>query len=252
MDEMQRYLFDVQGYLILEDVIPLPVVRRLESLMDELEARDPETLPASVVPSKPRTASELYLSNIVEAGPEFEELIDVPEVVDVVREVSLGLFRLNHTYAIYHFKDGWTPLHMGATPIHPKAHYEARGGQIFSTLTKAVFPIANHTAADGCFAAIPGSHKASFALPESAKRGSGQPPRGLVPIEAKPGDAIVFTEALTHGSFANVSGNCRKSLFYCYSLGYMPDWTKLELEFSPELIARVSEERREILRLKVT
>ena len=95
-------------------------IARLKDLMDRIEPLPDDELPPHVVQSKPRTDKELYISNIVEAAPDFHALIDIPEVIDVVREVSLGLFRLNHTYAIYHWQDAITPLHMAGTPIHPK------------------------------------------------------------------------------------------------------------------------------------
>ena len=115
MDDKQRYTFDLQGYVIVRNILPAAQVSRLKEILDELENRPPEQLPPHVVPSKPRTDKELYLSNIVEAAPEMHALIDIPEVIDVVREVSLGLFRLNHTYAIYPWKDAVTPLHMAGT-----------------------------------------------------------------------------------------------------------------------------------------
>jgi ectoine hydroxylase-related dioxygenase (phytanoyl-CoA dioxygenase family) len=247
MDDTQRYLFDLQGYVVLENVVPPATIERLRLLLDDLERRSAETLPKHVVASKPRTAQELYYSNVVEADPAFHDLIDVPEVIDVVREVSLGMFRLNHVYAIYHWQGAITPPHMAGTPIHPKASYVAKAGQMFSLLTKAVFPIANHDVEDGCFGIVPGSHKAEFPRPLAA-----DPALGLVPVPAKPGDAIVFTEATTHGSFTNVSGRCRQTLYYCYSVGYMPDWTKLGLSFSDDLYRNVTAQQAEILRLKVT
>lgn len=247
MNDKQRYLFDLQGYVILKNVLSASQVARLEALMDELAAKPEADYPPHLSRSKPRTEQELYVSNIVEAGREFEQLIDLPAVLEVVSAVSLGLYRLNHTYAIYHWQGAATPLHMAGTPIHPKASYHAHNGQIFSTLTKAVFPVANHGVEDGCFAAVPGSHKAEFARP-AFEEGEES---GLVPINAGPGDAIVFTEAMTHGSLRNVSGRCRKTLFYCYSVGYMPDWTKLGLTFSDDLAGRVTDAQREVLRLKV-
>jgi len=250
MDDKQRYLFDLQGYVVLKNVVPAERIRRLKEILDELEICPADRLPPHVVQSKPRTEKELYYSNIVEAAPEFHALIDVPEVIDIVREVSLGLFRLNHAYAIYHWKDAVTPLHMAGTPIHPKASYLARNGQIFSLLTKAVFPIANHAKEDGCFAIVPGSHKAEFARQFADDDPMNHP--ALVPVPAEPGDAILFTEAATHGSYQNVSGRCRQSVFYCYSVGYMPDWTKLGLSFSDDLYSRVNESQAEILRLKIT
>lgn len=248
MDDAQRYMFDLQGYVVLKNVIPAAQIQRLKEIMDELETRPADQLPEHVVQSKPRTEKELYISNIIEAAPEFHALIDVPEVVDVVKEVSLGLFRLNHTYGIYHWKESITPLHMAGTPIHPKASYMAKNGQMFSVLTKAVFPIANHTKEDGCFGVVPGSHKSEFPRPFPDDPLCHP---ALVPVEAEPGDAIVFTEATTHGSYKNVSGRCRQTLYYCYSVGYMPDWTKLGLSFSENLYKQVNDQQSEILRLKV-
>jgi ectoine hydroxylase-related dioxygenase (phytanoyl-CoA dioxygenase family) len=248
MDDTQRYMFDLQGYIVLKNVLPRARIDRLKDILDELETRPADALPRHVTQSKPRTDKELYYSNIIEAAPEFYDLIDIPEVIDVVKEVSLGLFRLNHTYAIYHWKDSITPLHMAGTPIHPKASYMARNGQIFSLLTKAVFPIANHGVEDGCFGIVPGSHKSEFPRPYSDDPMSHP---ALVPIPAEPGDAIIFTEATTHGSYRNVSGRCRQTLYYCYSVGYMPDWTKLGLSFSEDLYKQVSKSQSDILRLKV-
>lgn len=248
MDDKQRYLFDLQGYIVLKNVLPAAQIKRYGEILDTLESC--EQLPDHVIESKPRTDRELYLSNIVEASPEFHALIDVPEVIDVIREVSLGLFRLNHAYAIYHWKDAVTPLHMAGTPIHPKASYTAKNGQIFSLLNKAVFPIANHDVGDGCFAIVPGSHKAEFERPFPDDDPMNHP--ALVPVPAEPGDAIIFTEAATHGSYKNISGRCRQTLYYCYSVGYMPDWTKLGLSFSDGLHEQVNEAQAEILRLKIT
>jgi ectoine hydroxylase-related dioxygenase (phytanoyl-CoA dioxygenase family) len=172
----------------------------------------------------------------------------VPEVIEIVRLVSLGLFRLNHTYSISHWGAGYTGMHMGGTPIHPKAAYMCHGGQIFSILTKATFPIRNHDVEDGCFAVIPGSHKANFKRPWSDHPDENPP---LIPVPAQPGDAIVFTEALTHGSVVNTSGRTRRTIYCCYSAGYMPDWKKLHLSFSESFVDRLTPERREIVRLKV-
>jgi ectoine hydroxylase-related dioxygenase (phytanoyl-CoA dioxygenase family) len=249
MNDEQRYLFDLQGYIVLKDVLPAQQVADCNAALAKLEQTKDEDLPYGVSLGKPRSASELYVSNVVEASPVFHQLIDLPAVTDVIQEVSLGLYRLNHTYSIHRWQTGYTYLHMGATPIHPKATYTCTNGQIFSLLTKAVFPVLNSRPEDGCFAVIPGSHKANF------KRPWGNHPDenpALVPVMADPGDAIVFAEAIAHGSLVNTSGRPRRTIYYCYSVGYMPDWTKLGLAFSDRFAAQLSPRQREIVRLKIT
>jgi ectoine hydroxylase-related dioxygenase (phytanoyl-CoA dioxygenase family) len=232
---------------VLPNVLPPAVVADVNRVLDRIEQTPEAQYPPAVTLSKPRSPEELYVSNVVEADPTLHQLIDVEPVVDVVREVSLNLFRLNHTYAIYRWQKGYTYLHMGSVPLHPKATYMCQNGQIFSLLTKAVFPMLNHDEADGCFAVVPGSHKAAF------KRPWGDHPDenpALMAVPAQPGDAVIFTEALTHGSTVNRSGRPRRTVYFCYSVGYMPDWGKLGLNFSDGLMDAVTPNQREILRLK--
>jgi ectoine hydroxylase-related dioxygenase (phytanoyl-CoA dioxygenase family) len=139
-------------------------------------------------------------------------------------------------------------MHMQGTPIHPKANYTCRNGEIFSSLTKAVFPISNHDVEDGCFAVIPGSHKSNFSRPWGDHPDENPP---LIPVPAQPGDAVIFTEALSHGSMVKTSNRCRRTVYYCYSVGYMPDWGgELDLHFSDALPSQLNDEQREILKLK--
>jgi ectoine hydroxylase-related dioxygenase (phytanoyl-CoA dioxygenase family) len=72
----------------------------------------------------------------------------------------------------------------------------------------------------------------------------------LTAVPAKAGDAIVFTEATTHGSTLNTSGLPRRTLYYCYSTGWMPDWGGQSLHFSPGMAAMLSPAQAEIIRLK--
>ncbi|MEM7132248.1 MAG: phytanoyl-CoA dioxygenase family protein [Chloroflexota bacterium] len=77
-------------------------------------------------------------------------------------------------------------------------------------------------AEDGCFAEIPSAHKSNFPKPWG-KHPDENPVLTAVP--AKAGDAIIFTEALTHGSTVNTSHRPNRAYsHYCYSIGYMPDW----------------------------
>lgn len=55
---------------------------------------------------------------------------------------------------------------------------------------------------------------------------------------------------LADGSTLNVSGLPRRTLYYCYSVGWMPDWGGQSLEFSDGLSAQLTPEQAEIIRLK--
>ena len=140
MTEEQKYLFDLQGYIVLEDVVPQSVVEACNKALNPLEDMPPEDYPPPLCLGTPKTEKELYISNILEADPVFNPLIDLPEVLDVIEGVTGGPYRLNHTYTIYRWGGGYTGMHMNGTPIIPKCQYHCRNGQMVSTLTKAVFP----------------------------------------------------------------------------------------------------------------
>jgi len=136
---------------------------------------------------------------------------------------------------------------MHGTPIIPKAQYHCRHEQMISTLTKVVFPMLDCEIDDGCFAVIPASHKSNFVRPWGTHPEENPP---LRPVPARAGDAIMFTEALAHGSMVNTSGRPRRTLYYCYSIGYMPDWTDQGLDYSDGFADCLSPRRRELLLLK--
>ncbi len=161
MTDEQKYLFDLNGYLVLEQVVPPDVITACNEVLDRYEKMDEAEFPLPLKLGDKQTDQNLYISNILEGDPAFRPLIDLPGVVDVVQTVSGSTYRLNHTYTICRWGGGYTGLHMHGTPIIDKCQYRCENGQIVSTLTKAVFPTLDCGPEDGCFAVIPGSHKST-------------------------------------------------------------------------------------------
>lgn len=248
-NERTRYEFDLNGFIWIKNYFSPDQIASLRAQYEALESLSESELPSPITFSKPRTSSMMYVSNIAELSSEFTNLIKDSGIISVIRATTAGLFRFNHSYGITHWEGGETKIHMGASPLHPKATYQVRDRQIFSSLTKAVIPLDNHTVEDGCFCVVPGSHKSNF---DSALNGCSPTEHpNMIPLDASPGDLVVFTEALQHGGFKNFSGRPRRTLYYCYSVGYMPDWTKLGLKCSSRLKNHSDNEIREIVRLKV-
>jgi len=226
------YEFDLNGYIILKNIINKKRINKINKILQSLEGKKPADLPPNIFFGKKKNQSEAYISNILEADKEFEKLAAIPKILKIMAHLTSNFFRLNHTVAMTKFKKNtYTDLHMGNLPNHPKIFYFVKDAKIFSNLTKVLFPICNNTEKDGGFAVIPGSHKSNFKRPYNNNPKNN---KLLNFVDAKPGDAVIFTEALAHGSMINKTNNIRRIITYCYSVGYMPDWTKLNLNHSKE------------------
>ena len=226
------YEFDLNGYVVLKNIINKSRINKINKILISLEKKKESELPHSVYFGKKKNKSEAYISNILAADKEFEKIAIIPKILGIMKHITSNFFRLNHAVAMTKFKKNtYTYLHMGNLPSHPKIFYFVKNEKIFSNVTKVLFPICNNTEKNGGFAVIPGSHKANFNRPYSDNPKDN---KLLKYINAKPGDAVIFTEALAHGSMINKTNNVRRILSYCYSVAYMPDWTKLNLKYSKE------------------
>ena len=242
------YEFDLNGFVILRNIINLKKVKKMNNILQKIENSTSENLPYNVFFGKKKNDKEAYVSNVLEIGKDFEDLATHPKILNLVKRVTLGMFRLNHAVAMTKYKKGtYTYLHMGNLPMHPKVFYMVKNKKIFSNITKVLFPLGNNTENDGGFAVIPGSHKSYFERPfdNNPKNNLSV----LKHVDAKPGDAVIFTEALAHGSLINKTNKTRRILSYCYSVGYMPDWTRFNLNYSVQYLKRAPLKVKKIIKL---
>ena len=241
------YEFDLNGYVVLKNIINRNRINKINKKLKSLEGKKSTDLPHNVFFGKEKNRSEAYMSNILETDKEFEKIAIIPKVLTIMKHIKSNFFRLNHTVAMTKFKKNtYTYLHMGNIPNHPKIFYFVKNAKIFSNVTKVLFPICNNTEKDGGFAVIPGSHKANFIRPYNSEPKNN---KLLKYVDAKPGDAIIFTEALAHGSMINKTNNIRRVLSYCYSVGYMPDWTKLNLQHSEKYFRKAPKKIKDLIKI---
>lgn len=236
MDERQKYLYDLNGYVVIEDVLSREhcqrLIDRLATLFDTPNDRLPDGIRHTA-----KTPSWLTAADIVCAGPEFQELIEVPSVLDILQTVVNDRLRLENTYCFWR-KQGCPGL-----SLHGGGHFDGGGqdttflyrhhnGRIFGGLTVVSFALTDVSEEEGGFAVIPGSHKANFPLPRDwTDMNSGQIDRSLVRCVPTPaGAAVIFTEALCHGALPWQSAHDRINLFYKYNhaamkwhAGFPPD-----------------------------
>jgi ectoine hydroxylase-related dioxygenase (phytanoyl-CoA dioxygenase family) len=208
MNDEQRYLFDLQGYLTIPDALSPDQLKRLNASLDAGIAA--ETAPDM------RTHR---FGELLDRDPVFCELIDNGPVVSVLEDVIGADFRLDHTYAdIIRRGDGpiGTVLHGGAVPFNSSEYYFILNNEIHSGLVAVAFNLKDVGPDDGGFACVPGSHKSAYAFPEKWKQ-LAEPHPSVRRVTGPAGTAIVFTEALVHGTLPWTGDDERRTAFYKYS-----------------------------------
>lgn len=208
MNELERYLFDLQGFLIIEDALTPTEIAALNQDIDrQIATVDKKGLPC------------LRFDSLLPWGIPFCSLIDnlriTPYLVDL-----LGVnFRLDHDYLhIIRYGKGpiGTTLHGGGTPYDPCQYYIYKNGQMYNGLLAVAYNLTDVQPGEGGFGCIPGSHKSNLPFP-SEWRDLESPHPCVQAVTGKAGTAILFTEALTHGTLPWKASQERRTLFYKYS-----------------------------------
>jgi len=208
MNETEKYLFDIQGYLIVEDALTADEVRALNRLVDAQNLPDP-----GLESSKGR------FNHFLDWGEVFCTLLDHPILMPYLKALLGDGFRLDHYYGIY-LRKGAGPLnlHGGSTPYDPPEYYHFRDGRMYNGLVVVGWNLSDTGPEHGGFCCIPGSHKANNPLPQAIRQQHYQAPGVITPV-VKAGSLVIFTEALTHGTTPWWGDHERRSLLYKYSPG---------------------------------
>lgn len=241
MTDEERYLIDLMGYLVLEDVLDQAELGELNRQLDGHGMWDGgNRLGFEVV--------KRYNDRLVNAGylhtadRPIRGLIANRSLLPYLAELLGNDLRFDEGQVLLARPGaGALLLHGGGTPWEPGLGYEVRGGQIYGGHMIAAFCLTDALAEHGGFAAVPGSHKANFRCPRDFAlwRTSGQ---WLQRVPVRAGSVILFTDSITHGSWPWTADFERRVVFCRYVAGFVQhsaptpvaddsrfdDWTDLE------------------------
>jgi hypothetical protein len=231
-----RYLFDLQGYLSVPEALSAETVEQLNDVVDEMAEREM---------GDGETTHRWF--DLLARNRSFRDLIDNSPVLPILEELLGNEFRLDHEYVdLIRSEMGpiGTGLHGGAVPFRPAEYYWSGDGQIHSGLVVVAYSLKTVGPDDGGFACVPGSHKSAFAFPDSWKD-LADPHACVRKVIGSAGSAIIFTEALTHGTLPWRGSHERRTVFYKYSPRSVA-WSRTNYDTSkyPDL----TEHQRDLLR----
>jgi hypothetical protein len=208
MTEHEQYLFDLQGFLVVPNALDEQQLSDLNAILSEhLAVEATEGMQTQ------------RLRSPVKWGPPYRDLIDNPRILPYLKDLLGTSLRLDHDYADV-IRSGKGPvgtiLHGGSTPYDPTACYHFQNGKMFNGVVAVAYNLRDVNPRDGGFGCVPGSHKSNYYFPMDWLELE-TPPACVQPVTGPAGTAIIFTEALTHGTLPWRAKHERRTLFYKYS-----------------------------------
>ena len=204
LTDLERYFFDLYGYLVRHDALSPGEVDAANRAIDDLPLAPPG-----------HDLGSQRFTGFLEGAQIFRDLLDHDAVLEPVLEMCGATARLDHAYGIVMGTGtGGLGLHGGGTPHDPAQFYDVRGGRMYNGLVAVQWALVDHDRGDGGFMCIPGSHRANFALP------AGVPDSWPVVVPMRAGDVVFFTEGLTHATATWRAPYERRSLLYKYAPGH--------------------------------
>ncbi|MCZ6875347.1 MAG: phytanoyl-CoA dioxygenase family protein [bacterium] len=234
--ELQQYLFDLQGYLVIENVLDKAELAKLTQLIDAQQQPSPREQ-IRFGSAAGRHGSDYGFLNWGEA---FCRLLDHEAILTILRFRLGDCFRLDRLYGIrMHKGQTMGSLHAdyGASArnsfARPGEHFHFADNAISEGFAVVAWSLTDVGPAHGGFWCVPGSHKSQFKLPGQILEAPEDAACVVIP-KAPAGSVILFTEAVMHGTAPWRADHERRTLLYKYCVSQMA-WSSTRVLPPPDV-----------------
>ncbi|MCG5220482.1 phytanoyl-CoA dioxygenase family protein [Streptosporangium soli] len=255
MSELDDFMFDLNGYLILKDAVDEDLLRRLNAEFDAFPrdlGRGDWYRGGQRRDYTPETGFELHQA--VTAGRPFEELIDHPAWFDLVRHFAgeegsyLPGVYIDETIASIRESGGHHPVHSGGYRGALRGSYGVSHGAFRCGQVNIILALTDIGEGDGATMVVPGSHKSNFPHPLNGDYARGDRMDalpGAVPVHLAAGDALLFVDGLMHGGSTRTNSGERRVVIYRYG----PIWaaSRYGYAYDETWLGALTERRRRVL-----
>ena len=229
MNEKERFLFDLRGYVVVEDALAPSDLIAANAAVDHhlhlIRKREPglaqggENLVAATGRGEFRQDPLTFERPWCEP---FREMLTHPAIVDIFNELLGPGFRLDHGPGLIQM-DNTTEGHRlhGGMTFDPSQYHGFSHGRMHCGLCVAAWQLTDVEPGDGGFACIPGSHKANYKPPLEVLK-LDQDWGCVDQVAAPAGALVIFNEALVHGTLPwRPADRLRRSVLFKYSPGFI-------------------------------
>lgn len=233
MTDDEKYLFDLNGYLVVRGVLTPEEVKQANLAIDQHAENFVERSDGAL-----RNAVEgtkLYgtgpgrqdLGQVLEWGSDdskvFQSILAHPRLVPLFHGILGKGYRMDHLPLVLAQDKGAEGFQLhggtidcGTGEYNPFLAYSCHHGKIQSALLGVNVMLADHNAGDGGFCIVPGSHKSNFKMPNKMMDGELYEDFIRQPV-TKAGDVVLFSEGTVHGAQAWNSEHQRRACLYRFS-----------------------------------
>ena len=252
MNEREKFLFDLNGYIVLENALTSGEVRACNEAIDHNPqhiSEEPSLVKGAGALTGPHVRGDL---NGMLTWPKpwctpFRDLLAHPRITPYLVELLRDGFRLDHVYGIVMSKGAeGLELHHDGTSDDLTSFYQFHNGRMRCGLTVVTWILTDCGPGDGGFMCIPGSHKSNYAVPEDVRHLEADL-WVVKQVEASAGSVLIFTEALAHGTMPWKADHQRRAVLYKYSPAPL-SWDRRYLpEGAEDILADLTPEQRAVL-----
>jgi Phytanoyl-CoA dioxygenase (PhyH) len=217
MTDRERYLFDLNGYIVIPNVLSNNEVQDANIVIDRhvhLAIERTDDVLRNAMPG-----SNLYgtgpgrqdLGRILEWGPNdsriFASILNHPRLVPLFHGLLGKGYRMDHLPfgIVQDYGSEGFQLHGGTIDCisgeyNPHLAYTCHHNMIRTALLGCSLVLTDHNAGDGGFCVVPGSHKSNFQMPPGMVDGTDAYREYIHQPITKAGDVVLFSEGTVHGA----------------------------------------------------
>jgi len=253
LNTREKFLYDLQGFLLIKDFLTPAEVKALNDAFDanwDKKINDPNSHPAGkLVGTHPRGHFSGMLAWEKPWHQPFRDLLAHPKLIPYLNTMFGRGWKMDHSPFMLTSTAGAEGLHLHGSTSHQfdgSQYYTYANGQIRCGMIVCQFQLGDVNAGDGGLCVIPGSHKANFACPEEILTYE-QNPEIVYNVPCKAGDMVIFNEATIHGTLPWTAAHERRSLLYRYSPKYLHFAGGSYTTSQPEWVSELTEAQQAVL-----
>jgi ectoine hydroxylase-related dioxygenase (phytanoyl-CoA dioxygenase family) len=255
MNDREKFLFDLQGFLVVRNFLTKEEVDALNAAIDanmDRKTEDGNSFTGNSTTLVGTHKRGFFSGMMTWPKPwcqPYRDIIAHPKAIPYLNAIHGRGWRLDHEPFILTADKASEGLILhGATNHHfdGSEYYTYRNGEMRCGMVVLQYQLADVNEGDGGLCVIPGSHKANFPSPIEIREWESD--RELVyNVPCKAGDMVIFNEATMHGTLPWTADHERRSLLVRYSpmyLHFAGGFYKTEF---PEWVDELTEAQRAVL-----